>query len=137
MKSFNFLVIASALAGVSLVTNAQTVVVPVASVFGHNEASNFGGVIEDTINGSGMNGYNWETGDANDYVDAPATWPAGAGLPSTWTATSGNRATYSAMAKRVMIPQLIVRLAGLYLTSDPCKHSTNFTSGMFVRTLVA
>ena len=35
-----------------------------------------------------MNGYNWQTGDPNNFVAAPATWAAGEGDPSTWTQTS-------------------------------------------------
>jgi len=74
-----------AVAAVAMVTFAFTaaaanaaVVVPVAEVFGHNEQTNYNGVIADMINGSGMNGYG---------VDGVVTWPVGEGDPSTWTRT--------------------------------------------------
>jgi len=77
-----------ALAGFAITASAQTVVVPVVNAEGHNEYNNFGGQISDTYNGSGMNGYNWQTDDPNNFVAAPSTWPDGEGLPSTWESTS-------------------------------------------------
>jgi hypothetical protein len=62
------------------------VLVPIVDVFGHNEGTNFGGEIDDMINGSGMNG--------NDATGSP-TWPAGQGTPDTWTWT-GVSTTYQA-----------------------------------------
>jgi hypothetical protein len=67
-KSFCF---GLSLSAIAFCANAATVV-NFTDVFGHNEKTNFGGTIEDMINGSGVNG-NLETG-------GPRT-----GDPSTWT----------------------------------------------------
>jgi hypothetical protein len=60
-------------------TPASAMAVGIDTVFGHNEKSNYDGKINDTIIGSGMNGYG---------VDGNPGWPAGEGDPSTWTVTS-------------------------------------------------
>ncbi len=88
MKNLKLLIVASTLAGLAVSTHGKTIVVPVNAVSGHNIKDNYGGGIQDTINGSGMNGYDWQNGDSNSFVAAPETWPAGEGLPSTWTSTS-------------------------------------------------
>ena len=78
-----------ALLVLTLLTSAHAAtVIPVTIAYGHNNKDNFGGNITDVYNGSGMNGYNWTNGQANNYVAAPVTWPAGEGDPSTWTITS-------------------------------------------------
>lgn len=84
MKIYHILPLAAA--AYSLAANAATVVPVIA--YGHNNKDNFGGNITDVYNGSGMNGYNWETGDPNNFVAAPSGWPEGEGDPSTWTITS-------------------------------------------------
>ena len=64
---------------VALALGAQgAAVVPIVEIFGHNEKDNFGGEIEDVINGSGMNG---------NGIDGDPNWPTGAGDPATWTIT--------------------------------------------------
>ena len=67
--------------------NAATIIPVIA--YGHNNRDNYGGNITDVYNGSGMNGYNWTTGNTNDYVAAPIDWANGEGDPITWTQTSG------------------------------------------------
>lgn len=74
------------LLGLTIGSQAVTVVPVIA--YGHNNKDNFGGNITDIYNGSGMNGYDWTTGNSNDYVAAPGDWPNGEGDPSTWTQTS-------------------------------------------------
>lgn len=70
---------AIALCVMTAVTHAA--VIPVTTVFGHNEKTNYTGTITDTIIGSGMNGYG---------VDGVVGWPTGEGDPSTWTATTNS-----------------------------------------------
>jgi len=69
-----------AMAALAFTTPANAViVVPIVDVYGHNEKTNYNGVIDDMFIGSGMNGYG---------VDGNPGWPAGEGDPSTWTATA-------------------------------------------------
>ncbi len=83
------LLLAAPLAAIALHQAATAAtVIPVTIAYGHNNRDNFGGNITDVYNGSGMNGYDWTNGQANNYVAAPPTWPAGEGDPSTWTITS-------------------------------------------------
>lgn len=63
--------IAVSIAALSQASNAATVL-NFTDVFGHNEKTNFGGLIEDMINGSGVNG--------NPHTGGPRV-----GDPSTWT----------------------------------------------------
>lgn len=87
MKRCSLILLLSSL--VAGLCHAQLSVVPIVNAYGHNNKDNFGGNINDVFNGSGMNGYDWTTGNSNNFVAAPGTWPAGEGLPSTWTQTSG------------------------------------------------
>jgi len=72
MITIKTLFCASALAGFTLTSNAANVV-NFTDVFGHNEKTNFGGTIDDMINGSGVDG-GLEGGDLSKRTGDPADW---------------------------------------------------------------
>ena len=76
----------AAIAALSTAGAASAVTVSPTTAYGHNNRNNFGGNIEDIYNGSGMNGYNWESGDPNEG-SPPAVWPESD--VSLWEITSG------------------------------------------------
>ena len=89
MKRQTKLITAFAAATLAFAISASAATVVPVTAYGHNNKDNFGGNISDISNGSGMNGYNWQGGDANDHVAAPVDWPNAEGAPSTWTSTGG------------------------------------------------
>jgi len=76
MITIKTLFFTSALAGFTLTSNAASVVNFV-DVFGHNEKTNFGGTIDDMINGSGVDG-GLEGGDLSKRTGDPADWTVAA-----------------------------------------------------------